>query len=92
MNKTELVAKVAEATGVTKKETEAVVNATIESIMDALAAKDKVQIIGFGTFETREVPERKMVSPRDHSEISVPAHTAVRFKSGKGFTEKVNNR
>lgn len=64
MNKTELVAAVAEKAEISKKDADSAVNAVIESIIEAVASKDKVQIVGFGTFEARERKEKIGKNPR----------------------------
>lgn len=89
MNKTDLVAKVAEKTGTMKKEVEAAVNATLEVIQDALGAGDPVQLIGFGTFEVRERAERTGRNPQTGETITVPAGKAPAFKPGKALKDAV---
>ena len=69
MNKTELVAAVAEKAEISKKDADSAVNAVIESIIEAVASKDKVQIVGFGTFEARERKEKIGKNPRTGEEI-----------------------
>ena len=91
MNKAELVAKVAEKTGFTKKDSESAVNAFIASIEEALVANDRVQLIGFGTFETRERKARQGRNPRKPDEvIDIPASVAPVFKAGKALKDAVN--
>ncbi len=91
MNKAELVAKVAEKTGFTKKDSESAVNAFITSIEEALVANDRVQLIGFGTFETRERKARQGRNPRKPDEIiEIPASVAPVFKAGKALKDAVN--
>ncbi len=91
MNKAELVAKVAEKTGFTKKDAEAAVNAFIDSIEDALAVGEKVQLIGFGTFETRHRKARQGRNPRKPEEIiMIEASKAPVFKAGKALKDAVN--
>ena len=89
MNKTELIAKVAESTGTTKKEAEKAVAATFDTICAALAAGDKVQLVGFGTFEVRERPERKGRNPQTKEEITIPASKLPAFKAGKALKDAV---
>lgn len=82
MNKTELIAAMAEKTGSTKKDAEATLNAMIASITEALVAGDKVQLIGFGTFETRDRAAREGRNPRKPGEmIKIPACKAPAFKA-----------
>lgn len=91
MNKAELVASVAEKTGFTKKDSEAAVNAFIASVEGALVKGDKVQLIGFGTFETRERKERQGRNPRKPEEIiKIKASKAPVFKAGKALKDAVN--
>lgn len=91
MNKADLVANVAKQTKLTKKDAEAAVNAVIESIEDALKEGDKVQLIGFGTFEVRSRKERQGRNPRNPGEvIKIPASKAPVFKAGKSLKEAVN--
>lgn len=91
MNKTELVAAVMEKSGIDKKSAEAAVKATFEAITDALAKGDKVQLIGFGTFETRERKARQGRNPRKPEEIiEIEASKAPVFKAGKALKDAVN--
>ena len=91
MNKAELVAAVAEKSGVTKKEAEKSVNAFVACIEEALAAGEKVQLIGFGTFETRERKARTGRNPRKPEEvIEIEASNAPVFKAGKALKDLVN--
>lgn len=90
MNKTELVASVAEKAGLTKKDAEKAVNAFFASVEEALAADDKVQLIGFGTFEVKAREERKGRNPQTGAEIVIPASKNPVFKAGKGLKDAVN--
>ncbi|MDD6154356.1 MAG: HU family DNA-binding protein [Eubacteriales bacterium] len=91
MNKAQLVAAVAEKTNFTKKDAEAVINAVFDTIEDTLVAGDKVQLIGFGSFETRERKERQGRNPRKPEEvIKIPASKAPVFKAGKALKDAVN--
>lgn len=90
MNKTELVAKMAEKAGTSKKDTEVVLKAFIDSIGEALEGGDKVQLIGFGTFETRKREERKGRNPQTKEEIIIPSCITPAFKAGKELKERVN--
>ena len=91
MNKAELIQSVAEKAGFTKKDAEAAVNATIASIEDALVRGDKVQLIGFGTFETRQRKARLGRNPRKPDEIiNIDAAKAPVFKAGKALKDAVN--
>ena len=91
MNKTDLIAIVAEETGLKKKEAEAAVNAVFGGIEKALVKGDKVQLIGFGTFEVRTRKEREGRNPRDPEKtIKIPATKAPAFKAGKALKDAVN--
>lgn len=90
MNKQELVEKISEKTGDTKKATATFVDAFMETVTEALEAKDKVQLIGFGTFETRERKARIGRNPKDpEQKIEIPARVVPVFKAGKGLKEKI---
>ena len=89
MTKTDLIAKVAEQTGLSKKDAEKAVSAVIDTVSDALVAGDKVQIVGFGTFEVRERSERKGRNPRTKEEITIPASKLPAFKAGKALKDAV---
>ena len=89
MNKTELIAKVAESTGTTKKEAEKAVTATFDTICAALAAGDKVQLVGFGTFEVKERAARTGRNPRTLESIEIPASKLPVFKAGKALKDTV---
>ncbi len=91
MNKAELIASVAEKTGFTKKDSEAAVNAFTAVVEEALVAGEKVQLIGFGTFETRERKARQGRNPRKPGEtIEIAASKAPVFKAGKALKDSVN--
>ena len=91
MNRTQLVSAVAEKTGFTKKDAEVAVNAFVSSVEAALVAGEKVQLIGFGTFETRERKARKGRNPRKPGEvIEIEASKAPVFKAGKALKDAVN--
>lgn len=89
MNKSELISVVAEKTGMTKKDTEKVVNSVFEGISESLAKGDKVQIIGFGTFEVRERKAREGRNPATGKPITIPAAKVPVFKAGKALRESV---
>lgn len=90
MNKAELILKVAEKSGVNKKQAESVVSAMLDVIVEAIANDEKVQIVGFGTFEQRERKERNGVNPRTEEKIVIPASKIPAFKPGKNFKDAVN--
>lgn len=90
MNKAELITAVAEASGVSKKDTEAVIKATFEAIEWAMVNGDKDQVIGFGTFETRDRAEREGKNPQTGETVTIPACKVPAFKAGKGLNDAVN--
>ena len=90
MNKTQLIDVVATKTGLKKKEADAAVSATIEAIAEALKAGDKVQLIGFGTFEAKERGAREGRNPRTGETIKIAASKAPAFTAGKAFKDAVN--
>ena len=90
MNKAELVEAMAKKTGATKKATEESLNALVESITKALKKGDKVQLVGFGTFEVRKRAARKGRNPQTGAEIKIPASKAPAFKPGKALKDVVN--
>jgi DNA-binding protein HU-beta len=89
MNKTELITKVAELSDLTKKDANKAVDAVFNSISDALKDGDKVQIIGFGNFETRERAARKGRNPQTGAEIDIPASKVPAFKAGKALKDVI---
>jgi len=89
LNKAELVASVAEKADITKKEAERAVNALFASIEEALAKGDKVQLVGFGTFEVKERAARVGRNPRTGEEIAIAATKVPVFKAGKALKEAV---
>ena len=91
MNKTELIAAVAEKAGLTKKDVEKAVAALLETVKGEVAKKGKVQLIGFGTFEVTERAARDGINPRTKETIHIPASKAPKFKAMKSLKEKVNN-
>ncbi len=90
MNKSELVAAIAAKTGETKKSAEANLNAFTEAVAEALVKGEKVQLVGFGSFEVRKKAARKGRNPRTKEEIKIPASKAPAFKAGKALKDMVN--
>lgn len=90
MNKTELVAAVAEKAELSKKDAEAAVKAFTDTIADALKDGDKVQIVGFGTFEVSERAAREGRNPHTGEAMKIAASKAPRFKAGKALKDAVN--
>ncbi len=92
MNKTELIAAVAQKSDLTKKDAEKAVKAVFEAISDSLTQGDKVQIIGFGTFEVRQRKAREGCNPRNNEPIQIEASKTPAFKAGKQLKDLVNNK
>ncbi len=90
MNKADLVEALASKTGETKKNVEATLNAFVEIVSDALVKGDKVQLVGFGSFEVRKRAARKGRNPQTKEEIKIPASKAPVFKAGKALKDIVN--
>ena len=90
MNKAELIAAIAAKTGATKKSAEASVNAFIDVVTETLVEGDKVQLVGFGSFEVRKRAARKGRNPQTKEEIKIPASKAPVFKAGKALKDLVN--
>ena len=90
MNKTELVAAVAEKTGMSKKDSKKAVNAAFDSITEALAAGEKVQLVGFGAFEVKERNARVGRNPKTKETIEIPASRVASFKVGKALKDAVS--
>lgn len=90
MNKTQLIAKVAEATNTTKKEAAANVEATLNAIAEAVAKGESVQLVGFGTFSVKERAARTGKNPRTGEVIEIAATKVPHFKPGKEMKEAVN--
>ncbi|MBQ7744270.1 MAG: HU family DNA-binding protein [Ruminococcus sp.] len=90
MKKTELIAAVAEQSGLSKKDAEKALSATIDTIVKAVAEGDKIQLTGFGTFEQRQRNARTGVDPRTGNSIEIAASKVPAFKAGKAFKDAVN--
>lgn len=92
MNKKELIKNMAEKCGLTQKDCEAALNAFMKSIEEALVREEKVQLIGFGTFEVKHRKARKGRNPRNPEQvIEIPASKAPHFKAGKSLKDSVNS-
>ena len=89
MNKTELIAAVAKKADLSKKDAEAAVNATVEAVKGALKKGDKVQLVGFGTFEVRKRAAKQGRNPQTGAVIKVPATKVPAFKAGKALKDAV---
>ena len=92
MNKAELIAKIAEESKLTKKAAETALDAFVTSVEGALQKGEKVQLVGFGTFEVRQRAARKGRNPQTKAEIKIPASKAPVFKAGKALKELVNKK
>ena len=92
MNKAELVAALATKTGNTKKASEEAVNAFVDVVTEALKKGEKVQLVGFGSFEVRKRAARKGRNPQTKEEIKIPASKAPVFKAGKALKDLVNKK
>ena len=92
MNKSELIAAMAAKTGETKKNAEASINALIDVIAESLKDGEKIQLVGFGSFEVRKRAARKGRNPQTKEEIKIPASKAPVFKAGKALKELVNKK
>jgi len=89
MNKADLIASISEKSELSKKDSEAAVNAFVAAVAEALANDEKVVLIGFGTFEARKRAARKGRNPQTKEEITIPASTAPVFKAGKTLKDIV---
>lgn len=89
MNKGELVDAVADKTGATKKQVDAIVSATLETIIETVANGEKVTLVGFGSFEHRDRKAREGRNPKTNEKMEIPATTVPVFSAGKAFKEKV---
>lgn len=92
MNKTELIASVAQKSDLTKKDAEKAVKTVFEAVSESLKKGDKVQIIGFGTFEVRARKAREGRNPRNNKPIKIPASKTPAFKAGKQLKDMVNKK
>ena len=89
MNKTELIAEIAAKAGLAKKDAEKAVNTMMDVISDAMAAGEKVQLVGFGSFETKKREARVGRNPKTKEAIDIPASCVPVFKAGKALKDKV---
>ena len=90
MNKAELITSMAEKSQLTKKDAESALKAFIDSVQEALESGEKVQLIGFGTFETRERAAREGINPLTKEAIKIPAKTVASFKAGSKLKDALN--
>ena len=89
MNKAELIAAVAEKSGISKKDAEKAVTATLDAITEELVAGGKVALVGFGSFDVKTRAERVGRNPRTREEITIPASRTPQFKAGKALKDAV---
>ena len=92
MNKSELVDAIAKETGLSKKDSDAAVKAFVDTVTKVLKKKDKVQLVGFGTFETVKRAARNGKNPQTGATIKIPASVAPKFKAGKALKDAVNKK
>ncbi len=90
MNKADLISAVAQQSGLTKKDSEAAIDALVSVVEDSLSNGEKVVLVGFGTFETKNRAARKGRNPQTKETITIPASKAPVFKAGKALKDKVN--
>ncbi len=89
MTKAELISAIAEKTELSKKDSEKAINATVAVITETLAKGEKIQLVGFGTFETRERKAREGINPQTKKKIKIPATKVPAFKAGRQFKDAV---
>ena len=90
MNRTELIASMSEKSRLTKKDSEAALSAFLEAVEAALKDGDKVQLVGFGTFEVKDRPARVGVNPQTKEKVKIAASKAPAFKAGKALKAALN--
>lgn len=90
MNKAELISAVSEKTGLSKKDSEKAINATFDTIGQTLEAGERVQLVGFGVFDTKERAARIGRNPKTKQEIAIPASRVPTFKAGKALKDSVD--
>ncbi|MGL5020532.1 MAG: HU family DNA-binding protein [Mycoplasmatales bacterium] len=90
MKKKDLIAAIAEATGLTKKDSEKAVEAFLETVKDEVKKGNKVSLLGFGNFEPKTNSARKGINPATKQPIDIKASNSVKFKVGKGFKDSLN--
>ena len=92
MTKQDLITAIAEGSGLTKKDAEKALNATTAAITSSLAKGDKVQLVGFGTFEVRDHAKKNGINPQTKEKIVIPAKKAPAFKAGKALKDAVDTK
>ena len=92
MNKAELIAEVAAKTGLSKKDSEKAVNATLDTVTASLESGEKVSLVGFGVFDVKEREARMGRNPKTKEEIPIPASRVPQFKAGKALKEAIDKK
>lgn len=92
MTKPELIDKVADTTGMKKKDVSSTLDAILDAITDALSRKEEVSLVGFGTFDIRERAERSGRNPRTGEQITIPAGTSCAFRPGRKLRDAVSGQ
>ena len=90
MNKTELIEKIAAASGLSKADSKSALDATVKAIKEALIAGDKIALVGFGTFSVSERPAREGINPATKEKIQIAAKKVVKFKAGAELADALN--
>ena len=90
MNKSELIAKIADVAGLSKADAKKALDATVDVLKEALVAGEKIQLVGFGTFAVAERPAREGINPATKEKIQIPARKMAKFKAGAELSEAVN--
>ena len=90
MNKTELIEKIAEGSGLSKVDSKKALDAAVAAIKDALVAGDKIQLVGFGTFSVSERPAREGINPATKEKIQIAAKKVAKFKAGAELADAIN--
>ena len=90
MNKVELIAAVAEKSGLSKKDAEKAVSAVLDSVVEAVAKEDKVQLVGFGSFEVKDVPAKTGINPQTKEKVEIAACKKPVLKFGRSFKDLFN--
>ena len=90
MNKSELIAKIADVAGLSKADAKKALDATVDVLKEALVAGEKIQLVGFGTLAVAERPAREGINPATKEKIQIPARKVAKFKAGAELSEAVN--
>ena len=90
MNKSELIAKIADVAGLSKADAKKALDATVDVLKEALVAGEKIQLVGFGTFAVAKRPAREGINPATKEKIQIPARKVAKFKAGAELSEAVN--